>query len=508
MQKIQHVILAGLAAILFTYAAADNTTFSYPATSAGTIAREFFETLNSDDPGRISNFILSYRSTTSLAKRPIDERVAKMMQIHKQVGVLTPALVSDETERSLTVSVRSEQLGIWLSVRFDLDEDEPDKLSVMSMQPTSPPNPGVSEELAWSDLSNLLEQLRSRTGIPAIAVAIVEDGRIVEQAVSGVRQVDTENAVARNDGFHIGSVTKSMTATAVGRLVEQGQLDWDDTIGEVLMDMDIREEYRNVTVEQLLQHRSGLDGYLNFDDAEMERLVNLPGTPTEQRAAFVAEVLLSDPIAPAGKGMNYSNAGYTVAGLMAERASGRSWEELVSMYVLEPAGTKHSGFGWPATETSPDQPRGHFREGDGFRAQGLDEYPLGYYLAPAGNVFCSIGDMALYARMHLAGLNGSDGVLKAGTIERLHTPLDNVDAGQSASGNSSYACGWAIVESPENGLMHSHSGSAGTFFASIELYPRENRAIVIAMNVGLEGVAACETISKLVNERWKSAPRN
>ncbi|UCH85552.1 MAG: beta-lactamase family protein, partial [Candidatus Latescibacterota bacterium] len=451
-------------------------------------------------------FTLSYRSKTSLAKRPLDERISKTIQIHKQVGELMPAVVTEESERSLAITVRSEQLGIWLSVRFDLDENEPDKLAVMSMQPTSPPDASLSEELIWDSLPDLLEQVRSDTNIPAIAVAIVEDGHIVDQAVSGVRQVGTENAVAKSDGFHIGSITKSITATMIGRLVELGQLDWDDTIGDVLTDVDIREEYRNVTIEQLLQHRSGIDSYLNLEDAEMDRLVNLPGTPTEQRETFVAEVLLSAPIAPAGKEMNYSNAGYTVAGLMAERASGRSWEELVGIYVLEPIGMEHSGVGWPATEKTPNQPRGHFRENDSYRAQRLDEYPLGYFLAPAGNVYCSIDDMARYAQMHLAGLSGNDGVLAAETIKRLHTSLDNTGANQSASTNSSYACGWAIVQSTENDLVHSHSGSAGTFFAAIELYPNESRAIVIAMNVGVEGAGVCETISKLINERRKNGP--
>jgi CubicO group peptidase (beta-lactamase class C family) len=351
-----------------------------------------------------------------------------MIQIHDQVGALTPALVTDESERSLAVAARSERLGIWLAVRFDLDEEEPDKLSSMAMQPTSPPDISMSEELTWSDLSDLLEHVRGSAGIPAVAVAVIENGR-VDQAVSGVRQVDTENAVANDDGFHIGSITKSMTATMIGRLIELGQLDWDDTIGEVLKDMEVREEYKEVTVEQLLQHRAGLDGYLTFDDAETDRLIKLSDIPTEQRAAFVAEVLQSDPIAPAGKEMHYSNAGYAVAGLMAERASGKSWEELVSMYVFEPVGMEHSGFGWPATETSPDQPRGHFRENDSFRAQDLDEYPIGYFLAPAGNVYCSIDDMARYAQMHLAGLNGNNGVLQAETIRRLHSPPG--DAGAS-----------------------------------------------------------------------------
>jgi hypothetical protein len=59
-----------------------------------------------------------------------------------------------------------------------------------------------------------------------------------------------------------------------------------------------------------------------------------------------------------------------------------------------------------------------------------------------------------------------------------------------------------IAESSENGPVHSHSGSAGTFFATIELYPKENRAIVIAINVGLEGAGASQVLSKLINESW------
>jgi hypothetical protein len=164
MQRTQYVLVTALTAVFFSYAAADENAFSYPETPAGTIARAFFETLNSGDPDRISDFILSYRSTTSLAKRPLDERVAKMMQIHKQVGELTPTLVTEESERSLAVTVRSEQLGMWLSVRFDLDESEPDKLAVMSMQPTSPPDVGVSEELTWNSLPDRRSGTLRRAG--------------------------------------------------------------------------------------------------------------------------------------------------------------------------------------------------------------------------------------------------------------------------------------------------------------------------------------------------------
>ena len=88
---------------------------------------------------------------------------------------------------------------------------------------------------------------------------------------------------------------------------------------------------------------------------------------------------------------------------------------------------------------------------------------MGPFIAPAGDVHCSIDDLAVYAILHLRGLAGRDKVFLARTIERLHTPPPTVP------GEMAYAAGWAIVESPEVGEVHVHSGSAGTFLATIQL---------------------------------------
>jgi hypothetical protein len=99
--------------------------------------------------------------------------------------------------------------------------------------------------------------------------------------------------------------------------------------------------------------------------------------------------------------------------------------------------------------------------------------------------------------MHLDGLEGRDGAIKASTIKRLHSPPP------SQKEEMRYAGGWMILEKEGLGTVHTHSGSAGTFFATVELYPSDNRAIVIAINAGgSAGVA--EGIIKLINERMKS----
>jgi CubicO group peptidase (beta-lactamase class C family) len=130
----------------------------------------------------------------------------------------------------------------------------------------------------------------------------------------------------------------------------------------------------------------------------------------------------------------------------------------------------------------------------------MDEYPLGSFMAPAGDIHSSVGDLALYAKLHLEGLAGRDGVIKASTVAHLHTPP------QSDDDDMRYACGWRIVEKEDGGTVHKHSGSAGTFYATVELYPEESRAIAVVTNAGT-GAGAAESIIRSINEAAKAGTK-
>jgi CubicO group peptidase (beta-lactamase class C family) len=429
----------------------------------------------------------------------VGDRVERKLTLIAQVGKLTPAAVTAETSTSLSITAHADKAGMWLNCTFSLEEKTPHNLVSVAIMPGSPPEGAGDRVGEWKDLADLLGQIRQRTGVPAIAAAIVKKGAITDVAVVGERWVDSGQTVERNDRFHLGSVTKSMTATMIAALVQKELLSWDFTVGDILGDMEMRAEYRDVTLEQLLQHRGGFPAYTQVSDDEERRLNNLPGTPRRQREAFVAEVLMEKPEATPGKEMYYSNAGYTVAAVMAERVGSRSWEELIDIHLFEVTPMKTGGFGWPATPKNPNQPRGHFEENGTFRTRKFGEYELGPYIAPAGGVHCSIEDLARYATVHLRGLAGRNKDFHAEIIQRLHT------APAAPEGAMRYAAGWAIVDSPEVGEVHFHSGSAGTFFATIELYPEYDTAVVLVTNVGIQtGTAISEEITTLVKQRTKA----
>src|SRR5208283_629296 len=83
-----------------------------------------------------------------------------------------------------------------------------------------------------ADSAQALEFIRKKHDLPALAVAVVKDGQICDRAAVGIRKVGDPTLVTTNDVFHIGSDTKSMTATLAAMLIEEGKSHWDTTIAD------------------------------------------------------------------------------------------------------------------------------------------------------------------------------------------------------------------------------------------------------------------------------------
>jgi CubicO group peptidase (beta-lactamase class C family) len=328
-------------------------------------------------------------------------------------------------------------------------------------QLSPPPAVGIDAEV---------EAIRTEFDLPAIAAAVVRtDGR-VDTAAAGFRIYGKLDRVTAGDKFHVGSVGKSMTATMIASLVEDGKLSWGTTLGETFKHLGDRlhPSVRSVTLEQLLSHRGGVPPFEDESEAVWKALPKLTGTAAEVRRAFSEWILERGAASPVGEHV-YSNAGYCIAAVIAERTTGRSWERLMRERLFEPAGLKSAGHGWPATKDSK-QPWGHREAEKGATPHPPDdEYQLEPFIAPAGDIHMNIGDFAAYARLHLQGQRGAPRLLKAATFTKLHEPIGD------------YALGWN--RQTVKGLPAStHSGSAGTFYAGIMIYPQKDIAVVIFIN--------------------------
>src|SRR5262245_9353791 len=275
------------------------------------------------------------------------------------------------------------------------------------------------------DVPTLLERYRQKWNLPALAGAIVTSQGIVAVGAVGARKHGDATPVTLDDQFHLGSDTKSMTATLLAILVEEGKLSWDATLAQALPELaeSMHPAYREVTIEQILAHRAGFRRDIPTSQHAREDLYRLPGTLREQRWAKAKEILQEPPELRPGSQFQYSNLGYVMAGVVAERIADASWEELMTQRLFTPLGMSACGFGAMGAPGRVDQPWQHTF--DGKRHVALEPGPMSdnpLLIGPAGTVHCSISDWGKYLAAHLRGERGQGGILKAETFKNLNVP--------------------------------------------------------------------------------------
>jgi CubicO group peptidase (beta-lactamase class C family) len=351
--------------------------------------------------------------------------------------------------------------------------------------------------IEYSDpVSQMLESIREKHNFPALAAAVVVDGKIVVTNAVGFRKNGGTEKVTVDDKFHLGSVTKSMTATVAAMLVEQGKIAWTTTIGEAFPELksEIHPDYLGVTLEQLLSHRGGAPGAAPGDLWRKAWAAN--GTAAEQRLAFIKGILARKAEAKPGTKFIYSNQGYTIAGVMLEKATGKTWEDLLRSMLFEPLGMTTAGFGAPASIDKVDQPWGHTKK----MFSGSEPVPPGpradnpLAISPAGAVHCSMGDLAKYAAFHMAGERGKSELLKAESFKKLHTAVAD---------NDDYALGWKVLKrSWANGRALMHNGSNTMFYVVVWMAPEKNCAVIVASNIGVDAAfGGCDEVAgKLIDQ--------
>ena len=317
-----------------------------------------------------------------------------------------------------------------------------------------------------------LAKLRADAGAPALAAAgLNRNGRRIAFA-EGRRAVNRPEAVTPADTWHLGSNTKSMTATLVARLVEAGQIGWSDTVSQVLGSAiaDMRADYRDVSFRHLLSHRSGLAG--NIDIAELIQFPRESADARADRIAFARKVLTRAPAGRKEAHFEYSNSGYVVAGAMLEAKLGAPWETLMREHVLAPLKMVGAGFGAPGKPGAFDQPVGHAVTAAGV----LEPFPPGgpitdnpAVLGPAGRVHAPLSDVLAYLSAHCFRTP----FLRAESWQMLHT----------APFGGDYALGWV-----RRGDALWHNGSNTLWYAEMLADPKRGVVAAVAANDGRIGV--------------------
>ncbi len=333
-----------------------------------------------------------------------------------------------------------------------------------------------AEDLAPASPLTLLgiaQSARTQSKAPAMVVSRINN-KSISSVTDGFIRSDSTTRAPINAFHNIGSCGKSITATLAGLLVDEGKIRWNSSLAEVFPDLasGMNTLVKAITLEQLLAHRGGFDGYLVA--SEIATLPTFTGTAKQQRLALVTHLTAQAPAFAIGD-FRYSNAGYSIAGAMLEQVSGKAYEDLIRDRVMKPIGAEVI-FGYPAAAAPKGrQTWGHIEFAG---AQLVHEpadpifapYNFPVAFVPAGTFSMTIDGLARYVQMHLRALRGEPSLLKASIAQYLHRPF-----GGAATG---YALGWE-VRMVGGQRTSQHNGSLDPYLAQIAIQEQRNAASVV-----------------------------
>ena len=312
-------------------------------------------------------------------------------------------------------------------------------------------------------------------GCPGAAVAIVKDHRVVFAKGFGVRSLQEGGKVDADTLFAIGSNTKAFTATAIGQLVQQGKISWDDPVLRWIPGFQMYDPLvtREITIRDLLCHRSGL-GTFTGDLTTFGSIYD--------RNANINHIRFIKPTFDFRTGFGYSNLMFLVAGEIIPRVTSTSWDDFIQQQFFTPLGMKRSNTSFRELEKAANVATPH----------GLDQgkvVPIPHdnvdNIAPAGAINSSANDMAQWLLLQTGdGMHDGHRVVAPVVIAETRKPQnlqpisDRRKALNPWTHFSTYGLGWGLSDY-QGRLVVSHTGGLNGMISMVAMLPEENLGVVV-----------------------------
>ncbi|GAT69631.1 beta-lactamase family protein [Planomonospora sp. ID91781] len=335
-----------------------------------------------------------------------------------------------------------------------------------------------------------LDELRAAHRVPGASLAVLVDGEVHELA-SGVLHRGTGVEATTDSVFLSGSVAKVYTATLIMQLVDSGALDLDAPVVSVLPEFATPdpEATKAITVRRLLSHTGGVTNDFNHDS----------GRGDDCLAGYVEAARDVALDCPPGTALSYGSLGYVVLGRVVEVLTGKTWDRALKDMLFTPLGLEHS-------MTLPEEALRFRVAMSHLGGPGADPDPAPAWdlmprsAGPAGRVIVSAGDLARFARMHLAGGAAPDGTRvlseEAAAAMQRHE-ADSPDKWTvSADG---WGLGWTLYD--WNGVAgFGHDGAAIGQYAYLRVVPGAGVAVALLTNGGSARLLYADLFRELLTE--------
>jgi CubicO group peptidase (beta-lactamase class C family) len=319
-------------------------------------------------------------------------------------------------------------------------------------------------------LDTYLKEQQEKWKIPALAVAIVKDGKVVKQYVNGVTDYTSNTPIDEHSLFMIGSNTKAFTAILMATLADENAFSLEDPVKKWLPYFKLYDPYltKHVNIIDVLSHRVGFEtfqgDFLNFDnDLTSEEIIR--------------KFALIKPTYGFRERWGYFNTGYTIAGQIIEKATGKTWATQIQERIFTPIGMTNSLALSKEMQTAANRTLAHtIIDGEAV----VIDYGDIDATAPAGSISSSIVDMSKWviALLNNGKVNDKQ-VIPVNAINETITPRSFMGAANDPF--NLYGLGWDIKAVEEHTLVM-HTGGIHGYVTSVTTVPKENLGIIILTN--------------------------
>ncbi|MCA1562842.1 MAG: serine hydrolase [Acidobacteria bacterium] len=338
-------------------------------------------------------------------------------------------------------------------------------------------DPSASAASSLAGFDEFVQSAMKSWNVPGLAVAIVKDGTVVMAKGYGLRNIQANLPVTPDTIFAIGSSTKAFTTMAMGILVEEGKLAWDEPVTKYLPKFALKDEVagKRMTPRDLVTHRSGLPRHdLVWYNAKLSR------------PELVASLPYLEPNEDFREKFQYQNLMFLTAGHLTAEVAGTSWEDVIRTRILDPVGMKNSNFAVGESQKGRD-----FATPYTFSEKKALDIPFRVIdaMGPAGSINSSVNDMAKWLQLNLGGgAIGGKRIVAARQVQDMHRPQMVI---QTFPGlfedpevqQPSYGLGW-IIESYRGKKRVHHGGAIDGFIAQVSMLPDDGIGVVVLSNLG------------------------
>lgn len=340
-------------------------------------------------------------------------------------------------------------------------------------------------------IDDVIKASMARFDVPGMAVAIVENDKVIFAKGFGVTNLDTNKKVNKDTLFGIASNTKAFTTAALAKLVDEGKLSWDDRVIDHLPEFRLYDSYvtREMRIRDLLSHRSGLG--LGQGD-----LMIWPSTD-KSVDEILAGLQYLKPASSFRSKYAYNNLMFVTAGEVVARVPGMSWNDYIEKNILQPLHMDNSRAGFSRIpKSNKNWATGHIPM-DGtlhpFFVNYLEDF------RGAGAIASSVSDMSQWLRTQLAGGKMPSGEQLFSEKQQAQMWHPHITSMASKSAFESYhqqfrgyGLGWSI-EDYHGFKKLGHGGGILGMVSQVTLLPEKNLGIVILSNQQAFGALSAVT---------------